>query len=135
MVTLLQNVRKEKPVTCIIENTFDKSTGKVHAEHLHLANLEWEIPKGKNLPRKARYVINSKDSDDSSSDSEPDNRPPLHQIADEYCREREGSSDEDDIPLMELAKRLRARESNDPSQDSKEDKKMDIDLVHKKRWV
>ena len=36
-----------------------------------------------------------------------------------------------DIPLMELAKRLRARESNDPSQDSEEDKKMSIDLVHK----
>ena len=32
---------------------------------------------------------------------------------------------------MELAKRLRARESNDPSQDSEEDKKMDIDLVYK----
>ena len=44
----------------------------------------------------------------------------------------EGSSDEDDIPLVELAKRFRARESNDPSQDSEEDKKMDIDLVHKK---
>ena len=42
------------------------------------------------------------------------------------------SSDEDDIPLMELAKRLRARESNDPSQYSEEDRKMNIDLAHKK---
>ena len=33
---------------------------------------------------------------------------------------------------MELAKRQRARESNDPSQDSDEDKTMDIDLVHRK---
>ena len=33
---------------------------------------------------------------------------------------------------MELAKRLRSRESYDPSQGSEEDKKMDIDLVHKK---
>ena len=82
--------------------------------------------------KKARYVINPKDSDGSSSDSEPDNRPPLHKIADKYHHEREGSSDEDDIPLMELAKRLRATESNDPSQDSEEDMKMDIDLVHKK---
>ena len=94
---------------------------------MHLAYLEWEIPKGKNLPRKSRYVINPEDSDDSSSDSEPDKRPPLHKIADNYYHEREGSSDEE-----ELAKRLRARESNDPSQDSEEDKKMDIDLVHKK---
>ena len=99
---------------------------------MHLANLEWEIPKGKNLPRKARYAINPKDSDDSSSDFEPDNRPPLHKIAGKYCHEREGSSDADDIPLMELAKRLRARESNDPSQNNEEDTKMDIDLVHRK---
>ena len=113
-----------------MKNTSDTSTEKVHAEHLCLGNLEWEIPKGKNLSRKARYVINQEDSDDSFSDSEPDNR--LHKIADKYCCEREGSSDEDDRPLMELAKRLRARESNDPSQDSEEDMKMDIDLVHRK---
>ena len=36
---------------------------------------------------------------------------------------------------MELAKGLRARESNDPSQDSEEDKKMDIDLVLKKMTI
>ena len=34
---------------------------------------------------------------------------------------------------MELAKRLRAKESNDPSQDSEQDKKMDKDLVHQKK--
>ena len=33
---------------------------------------------------------------------------------------------------MEPAKRLRARKSIDPSQDSEEDTKMNIDLVHKK---
>ena len=125
-------LEKRASVTYIIENTLDTSTEEVHAEHLHLANLEWEIPKGKNLPRKARYVINPEDSDDSSNDSEPDHRPPLHKIADKYHCGREGSSDEDDIPLIELAKRLRARQSNDPSQDSEEDKKMDIDLVYKK---
>ena len=102
-------------------------------KHLYLANLEWETPKGKNVPRKFRYVINPKDSDDNSLLLRI--RPPLHKFADKYCHEREGSSDEDDIPLMELAKRLRARESNDPSQDSEEDKNMDIDLVHKKKQV
>ena len=51
-------LEKRTPVTYIIANTLDKSTEKVHAKHLHLANLEWEISKGKNLPRKARYVIN-----------------------------------------------------------------------------
>ena len=47
----------EKRTPVIIENTVDKSTEKVHAEHLHFENLKWEIPKGKNLSRKARYVI------------------------------------------------------------------------------
>ena len=74
-------LEKRTHVTYIIENTLGKSTEKVHAEHLHLANLEWGIPKGKNLPRKARYVINSESSDDSSSDSQPDNRAPLYKIA------------------------------------------------------
>ena len=36
---------------------------------------------------------------------------------------------------MELAKRLSVRESNDPSQDSEEDKKIDIALVHKKTRI
>ena len=36
---------------------------------------------------------------------------------------------------MELAKRLQVWESNDPSQDSEEDKKMDIGLVHKKTSI
>ena len=33
-------LEKRTPVTYIIENTSDKSTEKVHAKHLHLANLE-----------------------------------------------------------------------------------------------
>ena len=48
--------------------------------------------------------------------------------------EREGTLDEDDMPLMGIVKRLRARESNDPSKDSKEDVKMSIDLVCKDKY-
>ena len=44
-------LEKRTPVIYIIENTLDASTEKVHAKHLHLANLEWETPKGKNLPK------------------------------------------------------------------------------------
>ena len=36
---------------------------------------------------------------------------------------------------MELDKRLRASESNNPSQHSEEYKKMDIDLVHKNTGI
>ena len=71
-------IENRTPVAYIIENTLDMSTEKVHDKHLCLANLKWEIPKGKNLPRKARYVINLESSDDSSSASEQDNS--LHYI-------------------------------------------------------
>ena len=40
-------LQKRIPVTYIIKNTFIKSTEEVHAKHLHLANLESEIPKAK----------------------------------------------------------------------------------------
>ena len=134
-----QILEKRTPVTFIIENILDRSTEKVHAEHLRLANLDWEVPKGKDLPRKARYVVNPESSsEESSSDSEPDNRPPLQKVADKYHREREGSSDEDDIPLMELAKRLRARDAliTSPSSEDESDfdNKMQIDLVHKDKY-
>ena len=125
-------LEKRTPVTFIIENLIDKSTEKVHAERLHLANLEWEIPKGKSQPRKARYVVNPESSSsESSSDSEPDNTPPLYKIANKYHREWDDSSDEDDIPLMELAKRLRARDAPMSSQES-EDDNMEVDYVHHK---
>ena len=106
---------------------------------MRLANLDWEVPKGKDLPRKARYVVNPESSsEESSSDSEPDNRPPLQKVADKYRHEREGSSDEDDIPLMELAKRLRARDALNTSLSSEDesdfDNKMQIDLVHKGKY-
>ena len=85
-------LEKRTPVTFIIENTTGKSTEKAHAEHLHLAKLDWEIPKANNQPQRARYVIDP-DSSSEDSDVEPDNRPPLQKIADKYHCERDGSSD------------------------------------------
>ena len=124
-------LEKRTPVTYIIENTLDKSTEKYT---LNICALQ--IWNGKS--QKARTYQQKLDMSSTlkiqmtALVTQNQIRPPLHKIADKYCHEREGSSDEDDIPLMELAKRLRARESNDPSQDSEEDKKMDIDLAHKK---
>ena len=34
---------------------------------------------------------------------------PLTKIVKKYCKQRETSSDEDDIPLMELAKRMQGK--------------------------
>ena len=127
-----QILEKRTPVTFIIENLIDRSTEKVHAERLRLVNLDWEIPKGKNQPRKARYVVNPESSSsENSSDSEPDDTPPLHKIANKYRCKHDNSSDEGDIPLMELAKRLRARDAPMSSQES-EDDNMEVDYVHHK---
>ena len=108
-------LEKRTPVTYIIENTVDKSTENVHTKQLCTLQI-WngKSQKVRTYQEGLDMSSNPEDSYDSSSDSEPDNRPPLHKIADKYHHEREGSSDKDDIPLMELAKRLRTRESNDP---------------------
>ena len=57
------------------------------------------------------YVVPPPDTDKSSSDfSESESVNPQMKLAAKYRREREDSDDEEDIPLMELAKRLKARE-------------------------
>ena len=86
---------------------------KTHAEHIRLANLdEWEIPKDKKgrPMRKATYVapMSSTSSDDESSNEDP----PLAKRVKRCRKQRETSSDEDDIPLMELAKRMREKDAD-----------------------
>ena len=104
----------KSPVTYVIRNQLDGRTVKVHARHLKLAKVDdWEIPKtseGRPI-RKAAYVVPPPDTDKSSSDSsESESVNPQMKLAAKYRREREDSDDEEDIPLMELAKRLKARE-------------------------
>ena len=70
-------------------------------------------------------------SSDSESESE-DERPVARKIAKRYVKERDGSSDEDDIPLMELAHRLCQRQGQSDSDNESQppsDEAMDIDYV------
>ena len=90
---------------------------KVHAGHLKLAKVDdWEIPKtseGRPI-RKAMYVVPPPDTDKSSSDSsESESVNPQRKLAAKYHSEREDSDDEEDIPLMELAKCFKARECHE----------------------
>ena len=87
---------------------------KVHAEMLRKANVDnWQISKdanGKRL-RDADYVIPPEASEpESESDSDLENNIPLARIIKKHRQERETSKDEDNIPLMELRKRLNYRE-------------------------
>ncbi|MEW8548330.1 MAG: DDE-type integrase/transposase/recombinase, partial [Candidatus Thiodiazotropha sp.] len=105
-------IEQKSPVTYVIRNQLDGTTEKVHADHLKLAKIDqWTIPKtatGQPI-RKAAYVVPppSDDSLSESSESEPEN--PQEKLIKYARNEREDSGDEDDIPLMELAARLRAR--------------------------
>ena len=57
----------------------------------------------------AAYVI-PPEASDSSSESDPEVNVPLNKLAQTYRHEREDSDSEDDIPLMELAKRIKAKD-------------------------
>ena len=107
-------IEQKSPVTYVIRNQLDGTTENVHAEHMARAKIEeWQIPKtAGGLPRRrAAYVVPPTDSDESSqesSDSEPEN--PRKKLVKLERKEREDSGDEEDIPLMELATRLRERQ-------------------------
>ena len=91
-----------------------KTYAKVHAEQLRLANIEeGEIPKD-NLGRKLRqgaYVVPPNDPDSNSSDESEMEQEPTQKMIKRRRQERDASTDEDDIPLMELAKRLKERDA------------------------
>ena len=87
---------------------------KTHAEHIRLANLdELEIPKDKKgrPMHKATYVapMSSSSSNDESSNEDP----PLGKQVKRCRKQRETSADADDIPLMELAKRMREKDADE----------------------
>ncbi|CAC5412411.1 unnamed protein product [Mytilus coruscus] len=105
-------IEQSSPVSFILKNQLDGTTTKAHAEQIRLAELDWEIPnnnQGKAL-RKAAYVVPvESQSEDSSDDESIDSNTPLNQIAKRYKKETENSDEEDDIPLMELSKKLRGK--------------------------
>ena len=107
-------MKKTTPVSYTIRNKLDGIIAKAHAEHLRLANVdEWDIPKDNtDKPiRKANYVINPdiSDSDSIRSETSEDNIP-LNKITKRYRKERDNSSNEEDIPLMELSNKLKQRQ-------------------------
>ncbi len=104
---------KKTPVSFVIRSQLTGATTKAHLQHLRKANIdEWEIPKDKDgkILRRARYVVDPEESSEDDSESEIDTRP-LVKMAARKVNERQNSSDEDDIPLAELKRRLRQNEA------------------------
>ena len=129
-------IKQTSPVSFIIKNQLDGSTTKSHANHLRLANVdEWVIPTdklGRKL-RKTQYVVSpehSSSDNEISTDTEEDNEP-LIKIAKRYRRERQNSSSESDIPKMELAKRLQQQDESSKQSDLSTDSEMKTDFYNK----
>ena len=95
----------------MIKNQLTGKTTKAHAEQIRLASLEWEIPKQAHKPnlRIATMAVPVETDSDIKCSSESDDDTPLAQIAKRYRRENETSDEEDNIPLMEMGKCLRAK--------------------------
>ena len=114
---------KWQPYYRIMKRTGDKTwelrdqlTGKIiksSTDNMRLANIDkWEITKeqGQRRTRKANLVV-PPESDSSSSTSDSESEPPHERLIRKYRRERSDSDEEEDIPLAEVARRLRERET------------------------
>ena len=100
-------VSQKSPYTFVIRNQLDGSIKESHVRHLRLANIDdWEITReGKERQmRKARM-----EASPDNSDSEPEAEPPLAKLTKMKRRHRSGSSSEEDIPLLELQNKIKAR--------------------------
>ena len=108
----------------VCRNQLDGTTTKTHARHMRHAKIdEWKVPRdteGRML-RRSTYVVPPED--ESSSEEETT---PLQKIVRHKQQERDGSSDEDDIPTMELRRRLRSRDTKQKELSSDEDTEIDI---------
>ena len=109
-------VQVHSPLTFSIRNQMNGETTKAHARHLRLADVEeWEIPKA-GTGRACRRATMAVSSSDSESDTENDNKTPYQRAIDRKRQERENSSDEENIPLLELRRRIQCRDQTSAKQ-------------------
>ena len=119
-------VEKLSNLTYKIRNQLNGTVTTSHVQHLRRAPIEqWPIPEEAGNRRAANYVVNPPGESDSDTESdqmsdsshqtngkEADDRPkPIDKIVRLKRNERDHSSSEEDIPLMELKRRLRARKA------------------------
>ena len=122
-------IAKTGPASYVIKNQLDGSTSRVHAEMLRAANIdEWVIPTstGGRPLRKTAYVIPPEDSSDEES-GDTDQQGPYEKLAKKYQKERDDSDEEDNIPLMELAKRLKARHAMKQEENEESNRDSSVD--------
>ncbi|CAC5412556.1 unnamed protein product [Mytilus coruscus] len=111
-------IEQRSPVSFIVKNQLTGSTTKGHAQHLKPAPVEtWDIPKSNEIKklRKSRFVVPPESSEsemevDNEENEMVENRTSFrNRLIRKNKHERDTSSDEDVIPLMELKKRINIR--------------------------
>ena len=116
-------ISKNGTVNFTVRNQLNGHTTKAHARHLRLATVtDWEVPKGQLRVRKATLAV-SDESESDESDEENQNTA-YKRVIDRQKRERDGSSDEENIPIFEHRGRLQCRdqqEIDNQSADSEQD--------------
>jgi transposase InsO family protein len=102
-------IKETGPLSFIVKNQLNGKTEKTHARHIRPANVEMQEPDEtrKRLLRKSNYVVPPETG--SEGEQSDDEETELEGAIRFKRQERESSSDEDDIPLMELQRRIRFR--------------------------
>ena len=107
-------IEQKSPVNYVLCNQLDGKNVESHAGDIKLAKVDdWHIPETEiGQPcRKAIHVappVSDESSSDAGSDeSEPENA--QEKLVRRACHEREDSAEENEIPIMELTKRIRER--------------------------
>ena len=102
-------IKQTGPVSFVVKDQLTGTTTKCHARQLRLADITlWPTTVNNDSARPMRrtnYVVPPVD-EESSEEEVPE---PLEREVRHKQRERENSEDEEDIPLAELQRRIRAK--------------------------
>ena len=108
-------IEQKSPVTYVLRNQLDSKTVESHADDIKLAKVDnWHIPETEiGQPRRKAAYVAPPASDESlseagSAESESENA--QEKLVRRARHEREDSDEENEIPKMELTKRIRERE-------------------------
>ena len=112
---------------------------KTHAQHLKEAKIDdRDIPPSTQFSsmRRTAYVVPPEDSDSENESVDGSKKEGTESRQIKINRkERENSDDEDDIPLMELAKRIRARDAPESDEEETVDPVQSEQLDHNDQEV
>ncbi|MET0106092.1 MAG: hypothetical protein ABW072_13265, partial [Sedimenticola sp.] len=105
-------IEQKSPVTYVLRNQLNGKTVESHADDIKLAKVDdWSIPKTElGQPRRKANFVAPPISDLSSSEYESESENAQEKFVRRARHERDNSDSENEVPKMELSKRIRERE-------------------------